>query len=81
MRLFGVCVKADMRIQFTSQSAHASMCVCVCVCAKAVCVCVSVCAYNGWLVVSILWHINPSRLVNAKSIFIQIISSNSNNSV
>ena len=31
----------------------------------------------GW----VLWHINFSRLFNAKSIFIQIISSISNNSV
>ena len=29
----------------------------------------------------VLWHINPCRLFNAKSIFIQIISSISNNSV
>ena len=37
----------------------------------------------GWLVVGvwILWHINLCRLFNPKSIFIQIISSISNNSV
>ena len=34
----------------------------------------------GWLV-GILWHINLCRLFNAKSIFIQIISFISNNSV
>ena len=34
-----------------------------------------------WLVVLVLWHINHCRLFNAKSIFIQIISSISNNSV
>ena len=36
---------------------------------------------NCWLVVWVLWHINLCRLFNAKSIFIQIISSISNNSV
>ena len=35
----------------------------------------------GWLVVWVLWHINFCRLFNAKSIFIQIIISISNNSV
>ena len=35
----------------------------------------------GWLVGWVLWHINFSRLSNAKSIFMQIISSISNNSV
>ena len=35
----------------------------------------------GWLVVWVLWHINLCRLSNAKSIFIQIISSVSNNSI
>ena len=35
----------------------------------------------GWLVGSFLWHINLCRLFNAKSIFIQIVSSISNNSV
>ena len=38
----------------------------------------------GWLVgwlVGFLWHINLCRLLNAKSIFIQIISSVTNNSV
>ena len=35
----------------------------------------------GWLVGWVLWHINLFRLFNAKSIFIQIISSISNNSV
>ena len=35
----------------------------------------------GWLVVWILWHINLCRLFNVKSIFIQIISSISNNSI
>ena len=34
-----------------------------------------------WLVVWILGHLNPCRLFNTKSIFIQIISSISNNSV
>ena len=34
-----------------------------------------------WLVGWVLWHINLCRLFNAKSIFIQIISSVSNNSV
>ena len=34
---------------------------------------------NGWLV-GFLWHINFCRLFNAKSIFMQIISSISNNS-
>ena len=34
-----------------------------------------------WLVGWFLWHINLCRLFNAKSIFIQIISSISNNSV
>ena len=33
------------------------------------------------LVVWVLWHINLCRLFNAKSIFIQIISSISNNLV
>ena len=37
--------------------------------------------YMSWLVGWILWHINLCRLFNAKSIFIQIISSISNNSV
>ena len=36
---------------------------------------------RGWLVGWVLWHINLCRLFNAKSIFIQIISSISNNSV
>ena len=36
---------------------------------------------NGWLVFGVLWHINLSRLFNAKSIFIEIISPISNNSV
>ena len=35
----------------------------------------------GWLVCWVLWHINLCRLFNAKSTFIQIISSISNNSV
>ena len=36
----------------------------------------------GWLVGWLgLWHINLSRLFNAKSIFMQIISSISNNSI
>ena len=35
----------------------------------------------GWLLVWILWHINHCRLFNAKYIFIQIVSSISNNSV
>ena len=34
-----------------------------------------------WLVIWVLWHIYPCRLFNAKSIFIQVISSISNNSV
>ena len=34
-----------------------------------------------WLVVWVLWHINLCKLFNAKSIFIQIISSISNNLV
>ena len=34
----------------------------------------------GWLV-GFLWHINLCRLINTKSIFMQIISSISNNSV
>ena len=33
------------------------------------------------LVVWVLWHINRCKLFNAKSIFIRIISSISNNSV
>ena len=36
---------------------------------------------KGWLVVWVLWHINLCRLFNAKSIFMQIVSSISNNSV
>ncbi len=36
---------------------------------------------NGWLVVWVLGHINLCRLFNEKPIFIQIISSISNNSV
>ena len=36
---------------------------------------------KDWLVVWVLWHINPGRLFNAKFIFIQIISSISNNLV
>ena len=36
---------------------------------------------DGWLVVWVLWNINLCRLFNAKSIFMQIISSISNNSV
>ena len=35
----------------------------------------------GWLVCWVLWHINPYRIFNAKSIFMQIVSSISNNSV
>ena len=35
----------------------------------------------GWLVGWILWHINVCRLFKVKSIFIQILSSISNNSV
>ena len=35
----------------------------------------------SWLVVWVLWHINVSRLFNAKSIFMQIVSFISNNSV
>ena len=35
---------------------------------------------SGWLVVLVLWHINLSGLFNAKSIFMQIVSSISNNS-
>ena len=35
----------------------------------------------GWLYVWVSWHINLWRLFNVKSIFIQIISSISNNSV
>ena len=34
-----------------------------------------------WLVGWVLWHINPCRLFNAKSIFIQINSSISNKSI
>ena len=34
-----------------------------------------------WLIVWVLWYINLYRLFNAKSIFIPIISSISNNSV
>ena len=34
-----------------------------------------------WLVVWVLWHINPCRLFNTISIFMQIVSSISNNSV
>ena len=34
-----------------------------------------------WLVAWVLWHINLCRLFNAKSIFIQIVSSISNHSV
>ena len=37
--------------------------------------------YFSWLVDWILWQINLCRLFNAKSIFMQIISSISNNSV
>ena len=37
--------------------------------------------FVGWLVGWILWHINLCRLFNAKSIFMQIVSSISNNSV
>ena len=37
--------------------------------------------FTKWLVSWILWHINFCRLFNAKSIFKQIISSISNNSV
>ena len=36
---------------------------------------------DGWLVVWVFWHINLSRLFNAKSIFMQIVSSIPNNSV
>ena len=36
---------------------------------------------SSWLVVCVLWHINLCRLFKAKFIFLQIISSNSNNSV
>ena len=36
---------------------------------------------EGWLVVWVLWHINLCRLFNAKSIFMQIVCSISNNSV
>ena len=39
------------------------------------------CIFLGWLVVWVLWHINLCRLSNAKSIFIQIISSTLNNLV
>ena len=35
----------------------------------------------SWLVDRVLWHINLCKLFNAKSMFIQIISSISNNSV
>ena len=35
----------------------------------------------GWLVGWVLWHINLCWLFNAKSIFMQIVSSISNNSV
>ena len=34
-----------------------------------------------WLVVWVLWHIKLCRLFNTKAIFIQIVSSISNNSV
>ena len=37
--------------------------------------------FDGWLVEWVLWHINHCKLFNAKSIFKQIISSISNNSV
>ena len=37
--------------------------------------------YDHWLVGWVLWHINLYRLFNAKSIFTQMISSISNNSV
>ena len=40
-----------------------------------------ICWLVGWLVGCVLWHINLCRSFNAKSIFIQIISSISNNSV
>ena len=36
---------------------------------------------EGWLVVWVLWHINLCRLYNTKSIFMQIVSFVSNNSV
>ena len=36
--------------------------------------------WNTWLVGMVLWHINFFRLFNAKSIFIQIVSSISKNS-
>ena len=35
----------------------------------------------GWLVLRVLWHINLCRLFNAKSIFMKINSSISDNSV
>ena len=39
------------------------------------------CVHVRWLVGWILWHINPSRSFNAKSIFIQINNSILSNSV
>ena len=67
---------------------YISMCVCVCVCMFIyvcvygyVCVCVCVYMYICWLVVWVLWHINLCRLFNVKSIFKQIISCISINSI
>ena len=37
--------------------------------------------FSCWLVVWVLWHISLGRLFSAKSIFMQIVSSISNNSV
>ena len=69
MELLSTPVQLD-RIIHTHTQTHTHiyiyMCVCVCVC---VCVCLGT------------WHINPCMLFNAKSIFIQINSSISNNSV
>ena len=56
------------------------MCMCVYVCVY-VCVCSSGYFKVHCLVVWVLWRINLCRLFNVKSIFIQIISSISNNSV
>ena len=51
--------------------------VCVCV-NECICVCVYLCVCVGWLVG---WHINLCMFFNAKSIFMQIVSSISNSSV
>ena len=44
-------------------------------------VCVHMYISATWLVVWVLWHVKLSRYFNDKSIFIQIISFISNNSV